>query len=138
MDLQIQKIPYASTWEIRHLAMWPNRPKEYVKLAEDKLGTHYGVMINEELVAVISYFIKNKEAQFRKFATLPDRQGKGYGTQLLTFLMDEISVQEVVKIWCNARIEKAFFYEKFGMRQTDTKFTKGGKDYVIMEKVLRK
>lgn len=137
MDLQIQKIPYSSTWEIRHLAMWPNKPKEYVKLVDDKLGTHYGVMINKELVAVVSCFIKNKEAQFRKFATLPNKQGKGYGTQLLTFLMDEISMQEVVKIWCNARVEKAFFYEKFGMIQTNTKFTKGGKDFVIMEKMLK-
>lgn len=132
----IKKIPYQSTWLIRHQVMWPNKPFDYIKLEADEEGLHYGLYIGKELVSIISLFIdsSSKEAQFRKFATLEIYQGKGYGTALMKHLFSELAVLNVERIWCNARVNKATFYERFGMIKTEETFVKGGIGYVVMEK----
>ncbi|WP_207952169.1 GNAT family N-acetyltransferase [Paenibacillus turpanensis] len=131
MDIRI--VPKKQAWQLRHKVMWPDRELDYVKLADDDQGTHFGLFENELLVSVVSLFIQGEEAQFRKFATLTSQQGKGYGSKLLKHVLDEAMHSGVKRIFCNARIEKASFYEKFGLRKTDHTFTKGGKDYVVME-----
>ena len=132
--MEILEIKAEDTWKIRHQVMWPDRDIEYVILPKDQIGRHFGIFIQEELISVISLFIENREAQFRKFATLQKYQGKGYGTQLLGFVFDQTIDYQVNMIWCNARADKTYFYQKFGMRETDNTFVKGGIDYVIMEK----
>lgn len=77
-------------------------------------------------------------AQFRKFATLTAYQGKGHGTLLLKFIMKFAKLNNVNKIWCNARVDKSYYYAKFGMTLTDKKFVKGGIKYVIMEKIFNR
>ena len=134
--MEIKTIPYQYTWPIRHQVMWPNQTIDYVKLPNDEQGIHYGLFVQNHLVSIISVFVINQEAQFRKFATLIEEQGKGYGTHLLTYLFTELTHKKVDKIWCNARLEKAGYYEKFGMIKTEQTFSKGGIPYVIMEKKL--
>lgn len=116
--------------------MWPNKPFDYIKLEADEKGRHYGLFVNKELVSVISLFIdeKDMDAQFRKFATLASYQGKGYGTALIKHLFSELAPLNVERIWCNARIHKAEFYERFGMTQTEETFFKGEIEYVVMKK----
>lgn len=116
--------------------MWPDKPLDYVKLDNDEEGYHYGLFLGDRLVSVVSLFIEGDEGQFRKFATDLDEQGKGYGSELLHFLFNKTEEENVKRIWCNARKDKAGFYEKFGMQTTDNEFTKGGIDYVIMEKIM--
>ena len=134
--MQITLIPYPLTWEIRHKVMWPDRPLNYVKLPNDPEGIHYGLFVEKELISIVSVFINEREAQFRKFATLQKYQGSGYGSKLLSFTLSELQQKHVEKIWCNARVEKSAFYERFGLQLTDSTFTKGGIDYVIMEKII--
>jgi predicted GNAT family N-acyltransferase len=116
--------------------MWPNQPKEFVILSNDEEGLHLGLLKDATIISVVSLFTKDGCAQFRKFATKVSEQGNGYGTLLLNYLMDLISKKKIHKLWCNARADKASFYEKFGMLQTSKKFTKEGVNYVIMEKVF--
>jgi len=116
--------------------MWPDQPIDYVKLPNDPQGHHFGLFVEDELVSVVSLFVENGEAQFRKFATLAAYQGQGLGTQLLRHVFNESSRQNVKRIWCNARVDKASFYHRFGMEETGQTFTKGGLDYVIMAKVI--
>lgn len=92
--------------------------------------------IIEALISVVSLFIHGEEAQFRKFATKVPSQGKGYGSQLLRHMLREAMKLGVKRIYCNARSNKVTFYEKFGLTVTDRQFTKGGKDYVVMESYL--
>lgn len=106
---------------------------EYIKLPNDPQGLHYGLFVDQRLVSIVSAFIVKGEAQFRKFATLPEEQGKGYGSQLLTYLFKELRAKQVHKVWCNARRHKASFYERWGLSQTDNFFSRGGINYVIME-----
>lgn len=133
---EIAEITAAETLRIRHEVMWPDRPIDYVKLPNDDQGKHFGLFLNDSLIAVISLFIENQQAQFRKFATLNKHQGKGYGSQLLQHIFDLAEQQQFKKIWCNARMDKSSYYAKFGMKLTDNTFNKGGLDYVIMEKTF--
>lgn len=136
MEYKILEIPVYKVLEIRHTVMWPTKPIDYVRLPNDEEGRHFGLYIKDELVSVISLFFDNSEAQFRKFATLEKHQGKGYGTILLNEIMSIAQENKLSKVWCNARVEKSSFYEKFGMKATVKIFEKGGVSYVIMEKAL--
>lgn len=133
---EIKQITSSETLAIRHKVMWPNKPIEYVKLPNDENARHYGLFINGEITSIISLFTKGDEVQFRKFATLIKFQGLGYGSILLKHIIDVIQKEGIKKLWCNARVEKSKFYERFNLKSTDKRFTKGGIEYVIMEKTF--
>ncbi|MEM8899159.1 MAG: GNAT family N-acetyltransferase [Bacteroidota bacterium] len=109
IDSQIRKISASETLPIRHEAMWPDKPLNYIKLPNDALGLHYGLFLQDKLVSVISLFQEGSSAQFRKFATLTACQGKGYGTPLLRHIMEWAENEQLDKIWCNARIHKGSY-----------------------------
>ncbi|MEH7236826.1 GNAT family N-acetyltransferase [Bacillus sp. JJ1562] len=136
MGITITKIDKEKAWEVRHKVMWPDRDFDYIKLEDDDVGNHFGLFEEDKLISVISLFITNKVAQFRKFATLQHEQGRGYGSRLLDYVIKEAENRDLKRIWCNARKNKVDFYKKFGLQETDFTFTKGGKSYVIMEKDL--
>lgn len=133
---EIKQIKLAEALLIRHKVMWPNKPKEYVELPNDENARHFGLLVNGEITSIISLFVENNEAQFRKFATVIEFQGLGYGTALLKSTIDLIKKEGIKKLWCNARVEKSKFYERFNLKSTDKKFEKGGIEYVIMEQKL--
>lgn len=137
MSITIHPILPSQTWPLRHKVMWPDKPIDYVKLPEDEQGLHFGLFVENQLVSVISLFITGTEAQFRKFATDTAEQGKGYGTQLLAHLIKEAQMAGVKRLWCNARMDKVAYYERFGMQKTKQTFGKGGIDYVIMEQIFK-
>lgn len=133
MKVEIKQIKTSETWSLRHQVMWPGRSIDYVKLPEDEQGIHYGLFVSGGLISVISLFITQEEAQFRKFATLTSAQGKGYGTRLLSHLITQAEYKGIKRLWCNARIDKTAYYRRFGMTPTQTTFSKGGIDYMVME-----
>lgn len=57
------------TWALRHRVMWPDQPFDDVKLEVDPHGRHFGLVQGDQICTVISVFVKNGQAQFRKFAT---------------------------------------------------------------------
>ncbi len=136
-DLKIREISAQETYDLRHRVMWPNKPEKYVALENDAKGIHFGLSKDSRLISVVSLFITNDGAQFRKLATEKSEQGNGYGTLLLNHLMAIITNRKIKKIWCNARADKTSFYERFGMQPTSKTFTKGGIDYIIMEKIYK-
>jgi len=133
----IKQIPAETTWPLRHQVMWPDLPFDFIKLPEDPDGAHFGLFKNQELVSIVSLF-KTAEgtAQFRKFATKSTEQGKGYGTKLLTHLIEYTQKQKYHTVWCNARIDKTDFYKKFGMYETEETFIKQNIRFVILKKVF--
>lgn len=134
MSIKIKEVQAKETYELRHQVMWPNKEKEFVVLENDKEGIHFGLFKDEALISVVSLFIKENSAQFRKLATKTTEQGYGYGTLLINHLLTFTSNRNINKLWCNARLDKTSFYEKVGMRKTLKTFHKEGVDYVIMEK----
>lgn len=131
--MEIKVIEASQTWQIRHEVMWPNEPFEFVQLEEDNSGYHFGVFDGELLVSIVSCFIKGKEMQFRKLATLENHQGKGIASHLLKYILDFAKSNNIEKVWCNARTNKKSFYEKAGFIDTYKTFTKAGQEFTIME-----
>ncbi len=125
--LIIQPIPADDTLPLRHSVLWPDKPFDYVRLPDDDTGQHFGGFVDEQLVAVISLFVdtQTNTARFRKFATQPDFQNQGIGTQLLNQVIEQARQAEATQLWCDARLTAAAFYERFGMQAEGSVFYKG-------------
>jgi predicted GNAT family N-acyltransferase len=136
--LNIIPIFKEQTWQLRQKVMWPDKPIDYIKLPNDDTNIHYGLFTENKLVSIITLEIEQDQAQFRKFATLQEQQGKGFGSNLLKYVISEAKKLGVKKLWCNARQNKAPFYQKFGLKKTEKMFEKSGIWYVIMEIDLKK
>lgn len=136
----IREIKASDTWPVRQRAMWPDKDIDFVKIDNDEEGIHYGLFKGEELISVISLFIKGNEARFRKFATEVAYQGKGYGTQVLNFLIAEAREKGIKTLTCDARLTAAGFYKRFGMEESSEVFTysERGLEYIKMKIDLQK
>jgi predicted GNAT family N-acyltransferase len=132
-NLTIEEIPISMVLPIRQKVMWPDKDLEFVKVPEDESGLHLGLKSEGQLISVISVFSDNEVAQFRKFATLDQFQGQGYGSILLNYVFDFLKNKKISKIKCNARKDKVAFYRKFGMKETYKSFEKAGISFVVME-----
>lgn len=135
-NVRIIDVPLDTIWKIRWEVMYPGQEPEIVKVEGDDQATHLGLEVDGRLVSVLSLFPDGKRMQFRKFATLVDEQGKGYGTRLLSHVMESVANEGYKLIWCNARLSATSLYRKLGMEQKGGIFGKNGIDYVIMEKQL--
>jgi GNAT superfamily N-acetyltransferase len=129
----IEQITPELTWPLRQVVMYPNWSIEEVQLANDFEGIHFGLFDNNVLISVVSTFIKEDSMQFRKFATLHSEQGKGYGSLLLSHIIQFAKDEGCGRMWCNARCNASAFYAKFGFTETERKFNQDGHDFVIME-----
>lgn len=132
----IRAISFEQTYALRHEVLWPDKPFDHVKLDNDADGQHVGAFQGDDLVAVISLFIDGEIARFRKFATRPDQQRRGIGTRLMHHIETEARQREATKLWCDARLETAPFYRRFGMEPTGEEFFKGNIPYVKFQKTL--
>ncbi len=125
--ITIQPVTAEDTLPLRHSVLWPDKPFDYVKLPDDADGYHVGGFVAGKLVSVISVFIdeSTNTARFRKFATHPDYQNQGIGTQLLNQVIHHVWQAGVTELWCDARLTAAAFYERFGMQADGDVFCKG-------------
>jgi len=125
--VNIQPITAEDTLLLRHSVLWPDKPFDYVRLPNDSEGYHLGGFVEGRLVAVISLFVdtQTNTARFRKFATHPDFQNQGIGTQLFNHVIEQARQTGATDLWCDARLTAAAFYERFGMRADGPVFYKG-------------
>lgn len=133
----IRSISTEETLAIRHAVLWPDKPMEHVKLADDPSGYHYGLYLEHELTSVISVFLEGREARFRKFATIKSHQGKGYGSRIFDYMLNEIKYMDVDRIWCDARVDALSFYRRFGFTEVGEVFYKSDVAYKVMEKITK-
>lgn len=132
----IEQIPPYLTWRIRHKVMYPEFDFDKVILPNDDDGVHLGLFDQNVLICVVSLFKTGKSMQFRKFATLSEYQQKGYGSEILQYLLEYSKNEGCDHIWCNARKSASAFYSKFGFMETDRTSFANGHEYIIMEKDL--
>jgi predicted GNAT family N-acyltransferase len=116
--------------------LWANKPIEFVKVPEDAKGHHFGGFLNGALICVISLFVKENKARFRKFATKHTYQRQGWGKLLLTKVFEQAQAFGATHIWCDARIDAKGFYENFGMQQKGDVFYKEHIAYIVMERAF--
>lgn len=129
MHIEIQRINTEALLDIRHLVLWPDKPREFVRVSEDETGTHFGLYADGRLVSVISLFGDGTAVRFRKFATLPDFQGKGLGSMLLQQAMAFAKAEGFERMWCDARTDALRFYERFGFSRESAPFFKEHIEY---------
>ncbi|GAB4023894.1 GNAT family N-acetyltransferase [Spirosoma koreense] len=135
-NIVIRSVEPEQTYPLRHAVLWPDKPYEYVKVDNDAEGYHVGAFLNEEIVAVISLFVNGQEARFRKFAARPDQQRQGIGTQLLNHVIAEARQLGATTLWCDARLDAADFYRRFGMEAVSDVFYKGPIPYARFSRTL--
>ena len=90
------------------------------------------------IVGVITLVLKGDRAQFRKLAVLPDWQGIGVGSALISVAAAEATVAGCKRLFCHARLNAEQFYAKLGFARRRDPFNKYGKEisHVEMEIVL--
>ncbi len=136
MPVNIKPITAEQAWPIRQAVMYPHHNIEQVKLADDAHGRHFGLFVADELTVVVSLFTKDDALQFRKLATLTAQQGKGYGRQMMAFILDLASAEKLETVWCNARLSAAKFYKQFGFEVFGERWQQDGHEFVIMKKQI--
>jgi GNAT superfamily N-acetyltransferase len=132
----IKPITAEQTWPVRQAVMYPNDLIEKVKLADDASGRHFGLFAGEELAAVVSLFVAGNAMQFRKLATVNAQQGKGFGKQMIAFIIELASAENLQMVWCNARLTALPFYQKFGFEAFGNTWQQNGHAYVLMKKMI--
>ncbi|WP_375753668.1 GNAT family N-acetyltransferase [Vibrio sp. HN007] len=135
--MKIRKISLEEALPVRHKVLWPNKPIEYCIVEGDDTGLHIGVELDGAIVSVASIYVSDGVARLRKFATYPDYQGKGLGTSLIKFALDNLKSQNVDYFWCDARESAIGFYQRFGMTVSGERFYKGDVPYFKMGLSLR-
>ena len=122
--------------EIRHQVLWPEKPLEFVKVPDDENAFHFAMFVDDQLMSVISLFPDGENMRFRKFATIPEFQNKGLGSQLLKFAINYSQENHYKNIWCDARSNALGFYEKFGFSKFSQPFFKEEIEYYKISKML--
>lgn len=121
------------TWRIRKLAMYPEKEIREMELPDDFEGIHFGLYHEGYLTGVVSLFETGKTAQFRKTAVLPDDQGKGFGKQLLQYVIEFCKQEGIKLLWCNARTSAIDFYIKIGFVTSGLPYIQNQLEYIRME-----
>ena len=112
--MDIRTVDIDTIWQVRQQVMYPQEQISYVQLPEDSSGKHLGLYIGGKLGSIGSLFERGNDIQFRKFATLVEEQGKGYGSQLLGHVMQQAGADGKQLIWCNARVSASGFMKSLG------------------------
>ncbi|RZK89931.1 MAG: GNAT family N-acetyltransferase [Pedobacter sp.] len=113
--------------------MYPDMEITEMELDGDFDAMHFGLYHQYELTGVVSLFIDGTTAQFRKMAVLPNDQGKGFGLQLLQYLVDYCKSQGIKNLWCNARVSAIGFYKKIGFETVGEPYERNQLAYIKME-----
>jgi len=135
-QIRIVQLSWQDTIPLRHTVLWPNESLEFCKVEGDEAALHYGIVKDEKLVCVASIYINKDSARLRKFATIHEFQGQGFGSYLLTHIFNNLKKKKVTHFWCDARVESCGFYTKLGMKTKGEQFYKSDLPYIIMERFL--
>lgn len=136
--MTVRKISAADTLLLRRDVLYPGQPLEVVRLERDATALHFGVFEENSLISVVSLFVEERAAQFRKLATTPQRQGRGYGTLLIRHLAQQCSSLGVPLLWCHARRTAEGFYARLGFSRAGNYFEKNNITYCRMELLVEK
>ncbi|MEL0659463.1 GNAT family N-acetyltransferase [Psychromonas arctica] len=134
--MKVVSIKWQDTILVRHQVLWPDKPPEFCRVEGDEQALHFAVMSNQQTVCVASLYLDNNTARLRKFATLSAFQGKGVGTFMINYLIDNLKLQGINYLWFDARESALGFYQRFGFDKTGELFYKSDVAYYRMSKSL--
>jgi predicted GNAT family N-acyltransferase len=122
--MKVLRINAQDTYPIRQQVLAPSHSTQKVKFENDDdedISFHLGAFKNSKLVSVASFFYEYNpifedmhQYQLRGMATLPEHQGQGLSSELLTTAFPIIKQNLCTLLWCNARESAVGYYEKVG------------------------
>ena len=128
--ISFQRIPAKLTYGLRQQVLWPDSPIERVMVPEDHQALHIGAFEEENLIGVGSFFFDLPSVRLRKLAVLPEKQGRGIGSNLIRFAASQPELQKADYIWCDAREDAIAFYQRLGFQIEGSAFEKFGVSYL--------
>ena len=131
--MNIRPISADETLPLRRDVLYPDWSLSAVKMDHDKDGLHFGVFDQGQLVTVVSLFLGRDSTQFRKLATTPAAQGRGFGKAILAHLAGICKKEKIKLLWCNARDTAVSFYDRLGYTPKGDYFIKDGISFLRME-----
>lgn len=137
--MEIRRANLEEIFDLRHKILRPNRPKESAIFHKDvdPETIHYALIDDGAVQAVLTMtdvdmlpksldFLSlhlTSLRQLRGMAVDKNVQGKGYGKQLIEFVLAEYENEKKYKaIWCNARTYALPFYQKIGFKEVGDVF----------------
>ena len=134
------------TYPVRHAVLRKGKPISSCIFEGDELTStfHIGGFVNDELVAVASFFEADQEQhnfynaiQLRGMAVLETHHGSGYGQQLLVFGEQLVRKKNKPILWMNARKSALGFYAKLAYKTIGTVFEIPliGEHYVLFKNI---
>lgn len=94
--IRFRSIPADLTYDLRHKVLWPDSPIERVMVSGDEEALHIGAYEGEALIGVGSFFFDLPFVRLRKLAVLPEKQGRGIGSNLIRFAASQPEVQKLI------------------------------------------
>ncbi|MCW2473166.1 MULTISPECIES: GNAT family N-acetyltransferase [unclassified Symbiopectobacterium] len=135
MPITVRPITVDTCLPLRQKELWPDRPLDFLRMEGDEQAQHYGLYQEDTLVSCLSVFpLTNTARQIRKFATDAAFQRQGYGSRLLTQVLDKLHAEGINDIMLNARLTATEFYLRFGFQVAGEVCHKEGVAYVKMTK----
>ncbi len=92
--LEILEVHWTKTIPIRHKVLWPNKPKEFCHVENDQQAWHFAAYLKPDLVSVASVYPDETSTRLRKFSTIQEFQGKGFGSALLNHIQAVVKKKE--------------------------------------------
>ena len=130
----VKYISAADTLVLRSVVLRNNAPLVQCVFPGDKLeeSIHLGYFAGDRLVSVATFFPepyaeKGKGGfRLRGMATDPEFLGKGCGSELIKFAINELRSVNASYIWCDARSAAVEFYKKQGFELISDEFEISG------------
>lgn len=126
----VKYISAADTLVLRSVVLRNNAPLVQCVFPGDKLeeSIHLGYFAGDRLVSVATFlpepYRESGEGgvRLRGMATHPEFSGKGCGSELIKFAINELRSANASYIWCDARSAAVEFYKKLGFEVISDEF----------------
>lgn len=130
--MKFVKLAVEDCIDIRHCVLWPTLRRDELYMPGDDAAHHYGIEEGGSVVCCLSVFkLSDSHCQIRKFATLPEYQGKGCGSVLIRSVLEDIQRQGYQVVQLDARVTASTFYTRFGFAIEGEVFRKAGAESSI-------
>lgn len=135
-NFSVSRIDAEATLPLRQAVLWPHHPLAASRVPGDETALHFGGCLGGVLICTASLFADDASVRLRKFATAQAHQGKGYGSEMMQFLLQEARRRGFQQFWMDARESALPFYLRFGFEPEGKMFLKRDTPYFRMARPL--
>jgi GNAT superfamily N-acetyltransferase len=128
--MNVRQLETKEVIPLRALILRPGQPLEASHYPADPKAVHFGLELKSEIVCVVTAHPEASAAvadalnpwRIRGMATHSGFQGHGFGSKVLTALLDWARLEKIDWFWCNARAKAIPFYERHGFETVSELF----------------